>query len=100
MFTGIQEILVLVIVVLGILFLPRLMPKDRKTEANRPAFEISPWMRFALVLSLLWPVLTGIYFQPWKKDLLPFLYASLGPVALGWGVWWIYLGFEKKRKLP
>jgi len=99
MFTGIQEILVLVAIILVILFLPRILNrgKERKPLEAKPAFVVTGKMRLAIAASLLWPAAIAAYIQPWKHDLVPFLYLGLGPVALGWTLYWVFSGFRKKK---
>jgi hypothetical protein len=98
MFSGIQEILVLVIIVLGILFLPRILNRgqDSRSAVLKPAVVISGKMRLALSASLLWPAAMAAFMQPWKKDLFLFLYIGLGPVAIIWMVYWVLTGFRKR----
>ena len=99
MFSGIQEILLLVIIILGILFLPRILNRgqgEKKAVAPKPAAVISGKMRLAIAASVLWPVVTAAFMQPWKNDLFSFLYIGLGPVALGWIIFWVYTGFLRR----
>ena len=99
MFSGIQEILLLVAIILGILFLPRIMNRgqEKKPAAARPAaVALSGKMRLAIAASILWPMAIAAFMQPWKKEIVPFLYIGLGPVILGWIIFWVYTGFIKK----
>jgi hypothetical protein len=48
--------------------------------------------------SIAWLFLTAVYFEPWHRELPPYLYAGVGPVALFWGILWIAAGFRKHRK--
>ena len=97
MFSGIQEILVLVAIILGILFLPRILNRNpEKKAAARPAVVLSGKMRLAIAASILWPAAMAAFIQPWKDDLYPFLYIGLGPVILSWIVFWVYNGFIRK----
>ena len=99
MFSGIQEILVLVAIILGILFLPRILNRGQKVEksvAPKPAAALSGKMRLAVAASALWPVVVAAFMQPWRQDLLPFLYIGLGPVGVIWIVYWVWTGFRKK----
>lgn len=100
MFTGIQEILVLVVIILGILFLPRILNREqeKKPADIRPAFTLSGKMRVAIAVSILWPAVLAAFMQPWKKDPLPFFYFGLGPVVLIWILYWVFIGFRKNRK--
>ncbi len=99
MFSGIQEILVLVAIILGILFLPRILnrgQREEKTAAPKPAAVLSGKMRLAIAASVLWPAVVAAFMQPWKENLVPFLYIGLGPALLCWIIFWVYTGFLKK----
>ncbi len=98
MFTGIQEILVLVVIILGILFLPRILNRGQESRQaeSGPLFVLSGKMRLAIAASILWPAVIAALMQPWKKDLFPFLYLGLGPVVLVWIIYWVFTGFRKK----
>jgi hypothetical protein len=97
MFSGIQEILVLVIIILGILFLPRILNRGQENPrvAAKPAVMLSGRMRLAVAASVLYPALMAVYLQPWKQDPIPFLFLGVGPVAAGWIVYWVVTGFRK-----
>lgn len=98
MFSGIQEILVLVIIILGILFLPRILNRGaaKPSAEVKPAVVLSGRMRMAVAATFLWPALVAAFMQPWKTDLFLYLYLGLGPVALIWLVYWVLTGFKKK----
>jgi hypothetical protein len=98
MFSGIQEILVLVIIILGILFLPRILNRgqDKRPAVSRPALVISGKMRLAIAASILWPAVTAAFMRPWDNDLSHYLYYGVGPVALIWIIYWVLTGFHKK----
>ena len=68
MFSGIQEILVLIIIILGILFLPRILNRggEKPSGPVKPALVLTGRMRLGIAFSVLWPLLTAAYFQPWK----------------------------------
>ena len=103
MFSGIQEILVLVIIILLILFVPRILSRHRPstplTPTARPApIRFTGRLRLALVASILWPLLTAAFFQPWHlSQLHAYLLIGPGPVLLGWAAVWIYAGYKKKQ---
>jgi hypothetical protein len=99
MFSGIQEILLLVAIILGILFLPRILNRGQggnKASAPEPTAVLSGKMRLAIAASLLWPAVIAAFLQPWKEDFVPFLYIGLGPVAICWIVFWVFTGFHRK----
>ena len=99
MFTGIQEILILVVIILGILFLPRILNRGQEKEpgGSGPPFVLSGKLRLAIAASILWPAVIAAFIQPWKNNLIPFLYLGLGPVALVWIIFWVFTGFSKDR---
>ncbi|MFO7602082.1 MAG: hypothetical protein R6X27_20065 [Candidatus Desulfacyla sp.] len=98
--SGITEILLIIAIILGIFMLPRLM--SRKPEQVRQCREggppLSGRMRFAILASLLWPVLAAFFLKPWNSHWVVFLYLAVGPVALIWGIYWVLSGFRRERK--
>ena len=98
MFSGIQEILVLVVIILGILFLPRILNRGRQITpaAPKPQVEVSGKMRLAIAASIFWPGAMAAFMQPWKNDLYIFLYLGFGPVVFLWIIYWVLSGFRKK----
>jgi hypothetical protein len=98
MFSGIQEILVLVAIIVGVIFLPRILNRGQvqRVAAPKPAVVLSGKIRLAIAASVLWTAVIAAYMQPWKNDLFPFLYVGLGPVILGWIIFWVYTGFIRK----
>ncbi len=98
MFSGIQEILVLVIIILGILFLPRILNRggEKQSVENKPVVVLTGRMRLAVAASFLWPALIAAYMQPWKQDLFLYLYLGPGPVAIVWILYWVLTGFRRK----
>jgi len=102
MFAGIQEILVLVVIILAIFFVPRMLSKQEKAESSNSLIArnlslLSGRMRLAVISSLVWPLFAAGYFEPWEKDIFPFLYIGIGPVVCGWSIRWILAGFRKSR---
>jgi len=94
--TGISEILVLVLLICGILILPRMFkpaPKSLKKKAGPTPFTMK--LRAGIVVSILFPLLFALILKPWQGDLI--LYVSIGilPVALAWALIWI-LAAQKK----
>ena len=99
MFSGIQEILVLVAIILGILFLPRILSRgqeEKKAFAPKSAAALSGKMRLAIAVSVLWPAVVAAFMQPWKNEIVSFLYIGLGPVGVCWIVYWVFTGFRRK----
>lgn len=100
MFTGIQEILVLVAIIVGILFLPRVLNRGqaKETAEIEQPFVLTGKMRLALGASVVWPAAVAAYIQPWKNDLYMYLYIGVGPVVLAWIIFWIFTGFRNKER--
>ena len=98
MFSGIQEILVLVAIILGILFLPRILNRGQEKQmvSARSAVVLSGKMRMAVAASVIWPAAAAAFMQPWKDDLYAFLYIGLGPVAGLWIIYWVFTGFHRR----
>ena len=98
MFSGIQEILVLVIIILGILFLPRILNRggEKPSGQVKPTVVLTGRMRLAIAASALWPALIAAFMQPWKQEPVSYLYLGIGPVAIVWILYWVVTGFRKK----
>ena len=103
MFSGFQEILLIGLIVIGIIFLPRLL--GRKDQPHKvPSSNLSSrihltgFMRLAIFSSIAWLIATAVYFEPWLRlDQKYFLFGP-GPVILFWGLYWIFTGFRIYRK--
>lgn len=96
---GIREILVLAVIVLGVLLIPRLIP--RKETARRPVnptLILSGKLRLAIAASLGWPTIMAAFLQPWLNDPTLYLYISIGPVALGWVIYWVLKGYRQPNR--
>jgi hypothetical protein len=103
MFSGIHEILVLVIIILAIFFVPRLLAKGDQNKLSRPmpikSMQIlSGRLRLGIFVSILWIFLTAIYIQPWHRDFVLFLSGAMIPVLVGWGAYWVITGFKRKKR--
>jgi hypothetical protein len=100
MFSGIQEILLIALIVLGIFLVPRMLkplPPPPIAMLRRPALKFSWRLRLAIILSLLWPVACALYFKPWQQDLTAFATLGIGPVVIGWSLKWVLAGIKNKR---
>lgn len=96
--TGFQEILIIVGIVLGIFFLPRMMSKKPAPRRVRPKLEMSGKMRMAVAASVLHPLLCAAFFKPWQQaGLFVFIYIGVAPVVVGWLAAWVFVGFNKRR---
>ena len=98
MFSGIQEILVLVIIILAIFFLPRILSRgqEKQVPSREPGTALSGKMRLAIAASALWPAVAAAFMQPWKDNLPRYIYIGAGPVAIIWIAYWVFTGFRKR----
>ena len=96
--SGLNEILIIVAIVAGIFFLPRMMPVKRQVMIPRKTVALSRGMRLAIAVSVVYPLAAAAIFQPWKKDLVLFLYVGIGPVALYWLLKWVLAGLKDRRR--
>ena len=93
---GLNEILIIIAIILGLLFVPRMLARRQPQQPATPRITVTGKIRIALVASVIYPALAAVYFQPWHQDQIEFLYIGVGPVVLAWLVGWVYLGFKKK----
>jgi len=98
--SGFMEILLIVAIIVGIIFLPGMMNRksERVSQRVNHVLRISGWMRLAILASFLWPAFVALYLKPWNSHWHVFLYAAVGPVALTWGIFWVLSGFKKRGK--
>ena len=100
MFSGIQEILVIVLVISGIFLIPRMMnprPAPQKVVLRRPSLTLSWALRLSIIVSILWPLACALYFKPWQQNFIPFATVGIGPVVVGWSLKWVLAGMKNKR---
>ena len=103
MFSGIQEILLILLIIIAILFVPRLMSKRQPsatagTTGRKQSTILSGRIRLAVIFSAVWLLLATAYYEPWLiQSVRPFLYFGVGPVVLLWGGIWIFSGFKNYR---
>lgn len=93
--SGFQEILLVAVILLGILFVPRMLPRRERQASTRPAIVIPRNLRIAIAATVIYPAVAAAFLQPWRKDLILFLYAGMGPVLLGWLSYWVFTGRKK-----
>ena len=95
---GFQEILIISAIILGVLFIPRMMAPKREPRPRlvSPIKMLSLQMRLVIAASIIYPVLAAGYFQPWKNDPVLFLYIGLGPVGLFWLLCWVLIGMKRR----
>lgn len=100
MFSGIQEILIIIIIFLGIFIVPRMMktkPTPQPQMLRHPDLKWSWTLRLAIVGSLLWPACCALYIKPWQQNATRFTMLGLGPVVIGWSIKWVLAGIKNKR---
>ena len=100
MLSGVKEILIIALVLLGLFLIPRLMRKGGAAERRRPvakptARRDSGLIRLAVLFSGVWLALAFILLNPLNGAAAAFLGAGVLPVAAGWGLRWVWLGFKK-----
>ncbi len=93
---GFQEMLFVAAIILAILFIPRMISKRPARRQVERIIHLSGVLRFAIVVSVIYPVLAAAYCQPWQKDPILFFYIGVGPVVLGWLLFWVAVGFRRK----
>jgi len=93
--TGVSEILVLILLISGILILPRMFkPAPVKTRIQKKT-SLSKTKRAGIVLSVLIPIAAAMGFKPWSGNLVLFICIGIIPVVLAWAIVWI-LAAQKK----
>ncbi len=93
--SGFQEILLVAAILIGILFVPRMMSRRIEQGPKQPSLTLSRNVRLAVVASIIYPAIAAAFLQPWSRDVVIFLYVGLGPVVLGWLVYWVITGRKK-----
>ena len=92
--TGVSEILVLILLISGILILPRMFkPAPKQVKSKKKT--LSKAKRAGIVLSVLIPITTALGFKPWSGNLVLFVCSGILPVVLAWAIVWI-LAAQKK----
>ena len=93
---GFQEILIVVAIVLGIFFIPRIMSKRPAPRAAKPKQKISGKMRIAIAAYHRLPHFPGCLFSALATEFnLVGVLIGIVPVLLGWLVVWVFAGFRK-----
>ena len=99
--SGIQEITLIAVLILAILYLPRLVSGKRagSSKASSSLFslrKLSGSVRLALVGSFLWIFIAAVIIKPWNEQIMMFLSLGIAPVIIAWSIWWVILGFRRK----
>jgi hypothetical protein len=98
MLSGLREILVVAAVLLALFLVPRLV-RSKRGSAAAPAADGgnangNGLVRLALLLSALWVSVSFVLLNPTAGSWVPFFGVGVLPVALGWGIRWVALGFR------
>ncbi len=98
--SGFTEILVVLVIVLGIVLLPRRLGRQEENivQSQSRITSLTGWTRLALFISIFWPAFFVIYLRPWEGHWPAFLTLALGPVIIGWCVFWVFSGFKRKGR--
>jgi hypothetical protein len=95
--SGFQEILVIAVIVLAVVFIPRIRSGQRQLQAPpRTAVGLSGKLRLAVAASFVYAALAAAIMQPWQGNPIRYVYIGLGPVALGWLLYWVFKGFRRR----
>ena len=94
--SGVNEILIIAAIVMGIFFAPRMMPAKRQVQVSNKLVALSGKMRLAIALSIVYPLATAAYLKPWQNDLVLFLYVGIGPVTFYWLMKWVFAGIKDR----
>jgi len=96
--SGMQEILVIVVLFVLIIFLPRRLGRTRSEKSSGTIMKsLSGKVRLGVIVSAVWLLLWTVYFRPWSGDFLGFALVGVSPVILGWGVLWVVEGFKNDQ---
>jgi hypothetical protein len=97
--SGLQEILVLVLIVIVLFFLPRMVSRPAQ-QAPKPPVQIKQipgkW-RLALFVSAVWLVIAALWLKPWGGNLALFTCVGALPVLIFWGVVWVRGGYTRRK---
>jgi len=97
--SGFQEILVVAVIVLAIVFIPRMRAGRRIERKTAPPLStrLTGKFRLAVAGSFVYPALAAAFLQPWKGNPIRFVYIGLGPVVLAWLLYWVLVGFKNRK---
>lgn len=97
-----QEILVVAAIALVLFFIPRFMRRKAEPapQQDNPGIitKLTGWMRLAILVTIFWIAGLSVYLKPWENFSMLFPYIILGPVAVGWGAFWVWSGYKKYRR--
>jgi len=95
--SGIQEILVIVLLIVALLVVPRMFGNRHRSSAPKPPRPpLSGPIRLAIIASIAWPLAMAALLQPWHHQWLIFSGLGLAPVLTGWSVAWVLHGYRRR----
>jgi Na+/H+ antiporter NhaD/arsenite permease-like protein len=93
---GLQEILIISAIVVGAIFLPRMVNQNKPApRLVRPPKKLSGKGRLAIAATIVFPLIMAAMLQPWHNDPITFLYIGVGPVILCWLLFWVWQGYRR-----
>lgn len=100
---GINEILVLILIITGMIILPRLIRPQQTSNKKSISFtekikQVPVKIRIAVCLSFIYPFAAVLYLKPWESNLNLFLLTGVLPVIVIWSVIWIIAGTKNTKK--
>jgi len=96
--SGLQEILVIILLLVLIVFLPKRMGRGGSGKKSGKSMMALPGkVRLGVIVSAVWLLSWTVYFRPWSGEFLGFALVGPSPVILGWGILWVVDGFRKDR---
>jgi hypothetical protein len=87
--TGVSEILVLILLISGMLILPRMLKPPPDNNSQTTLLRLSKKKRAAIVASILFPIACAMIIKPWEDHAVLFAAIGFAPVAIAWAVYWI-----------
>jgi hypothetical protein len=97
--SGLQEILIIVLVIVVLFTLPRMLQRGQGGKGNPPSQSEKPMRgrtRLAILTSGLWLAVAAVLLKPWHGEIVLFLVIGLLPVGLGWAIAWVVRGYKKE----
>ncbi len=95
--SGIQEILLVGLIVVGLIYLPRLRTKHDPRVVMSAKGPLPGWMRLAILISLLWLLGAAVWWQPWQGSLERFVVIGVAPLVAAWGGIWVMAGYKRRK---
>ncbi len=95
--SGLSEILLITLIIAILFYLPKRAGGDSPAR-RRLRVPLSGRMRLAIVASILYVPAAGYLFNPMDGDPVRFAVFGVGPVILGWAIYWVVLGYRRHRR--